>query len=226
MFIPLKDENPTYRFPFITILFIIINVVVYIYQNIQGEGAETFIFRMGAIPFELTHFTDNPPYSPFPVHLTLFTSIFIHGDIFHLLGNMLYLWIFGNNIEDAVGHFRFVLFYIICGLSASFSHILLNVNSTLPMIGASGAIAGILGAYIVLYPKTKVLVLIWFIIFIRTIWIPSTIVLGIWFILQIYSASLGIGGVAWFAHIGGFSAGFFLIKYFEKDRIGSYKVLN
>jgi len=226
MFIPLKDDNPTLKFPYITIFLIVINVIVFIYQFSLGIGAERFIFRMGAVPYEITHFTDRPPYSPFPVQLSIFTSMFIHGDILHLLGNMLYLWIFGNNIEDSVGHFRFVIFYLLCGTAASFTHIILNINSLIPMVGASGAIAGILGAYLMLYPRARVLVLIWLLFFIRTVWIPSIIVLGLWFILQIYSAGLEGSGVAWFAHIGGFAAGFILIKFFEKGKkIGSYKVL-
>ena len=225
MFIPLKDDNPTLKFPYITILLIAINGIVFIYQFSLGIGAERFILRMGAVPYEITHFTDRLPYSPFPVQLTILTSMFIHGDILHLLGNMLYLWIFGNNIEDSVGHFRFVIFYLLCGTAASFTHIIMNINSLVPMVGASGAIAGILGAYLLLYPRARVLVLIWLLFFIRTVWIPSIIVLGLWFILQIYSVSLGGSGVAWFAHIGGFAAGFILIKFFEKGKIGSYKVL-
>lgn len=219
MFIPLKDDNPTLKFPYITIFLIAINGIVFIYQLSLGIEVKGFILRMGAVPSEITQ------YSQFPVQLSIFTSMFIHGDILHLLGNMLYLWIFGNNIEDSMGHFRFVIFYLLCGAAASFTHIILNINSDIPMIGASGAIAGILGAYLMLYPRARVLVLIWLLIFIRTIWIPSVIVLGLWFILQIYSAGLGGSGVAWFAHIGGFAAGFILIKFFEKGKIGSYKVL-
>ena len=218
MLIPITDNNPTWKFPYITIFFIVSNVAVFIYQLSLGMGAEKFVFSAGAIPKEVTH-------SPFPAQLTILTSMFIHGDIFHLFGNMLTLWIFGNNIEDAVGHFRFIIFYFICGCSAGFTHILFNVNSAIPMIGASGAIAGILGAYLLLYPRAQVLVVIWLLFFIRTIWVPSVIVLGLWFVLQIYSAGLGFGGVAWFAHIGGFAAGFVLIKFFEKNRIGSYKIL-
>ena len=225
MFIPLKDDNPTDKIPFVTIVIIVINAVVYIYEFSLGPGLEMFVYRMGAIPYELTHFIDAEPLSPVPVHLTLATSLFLHGDVFHILGNILYFWIFGNNIECALGHFRFIIFYMLCGLAASILHIALNVNSTMPMVGASGAIAGILGGYIVLYPRARVLVFIWLIIFIRTIWVPSFVVLGLWFIGQIYSAGLGVGGVAWFAHIGGFVAGFLLIRVFEKDRVGSYKIL-
>lgn len=180
---------------------------------------------MGIIPYEITHFTDRLLYSLFPVQLTVFTSMFVHGDIFHLLGNMLYLLIFGNNIEDAVGNLSFIIFYFLCGIAASITQIATNVNSLIPMVGASGAIAGILGAYLVLYPKAKVLVFMWLIIFIRMVWIPAVIVLGIWFFMQIYSVSLCGIGVAWFAHIGGFAAGFLLIKFFEKDRIGTYKII-
>ena len=225
MFIPIKDDNPTRRFPFITILFIIINTAIYLYQLSLGAGVESFVLRMGLIPYEITHFTDKFPYNQFPVQLTIFTSMFIHGDIFHLFGNMLYLWIFGNNIEDAVGHFRFIFFYFLCGTAASIAQIIVNINSIVPMIGASGAVAGILGAYLLLYPRAKVLVFMWIILFIRTVWVPAVLVLIIWFFLQIISVTLDSTGVAWFAHIGGFGAGFLLIKIFEKDRIGTYKIL-
>ena len=219
MFIPLKDENPTQRFPVFTVFFISINILVFIFQALSVNGLQYHVLRMGAIPYEITHFQSltfvlsqsglelgrlSPP-------LTLLTSMFLHGSLFHLLGNMLYLWIFGNNVEDYLGPARFVLFYILSGLGASLTHILTHPNSQIPMIGASGAIAGILGAYLLLYPSARVITLVFF----SVLPIPAAIILGIWFVGQIMNVGLG-GGVAWFAHIGGFLIGMGIIRYYIK----------
>lgn len=216
--IPLKDDNPTYSFPFITILIIITNVVVFFYQFILGpEGEEAFVLRTAAIPYEITHLVDLQPISILPIPLTLFTAMFIHGGFLHLGGNMLYLWIFGDNIEDRLGHFRFIIFYFTTGLIASLTHIVLYPNSTIPMIGASGAIAGVLGAYFLLYPLAHVRTLIFFFFFVQVVSIPALIFLGLWFIYQIISSGAG-SGIAWYAHIGGFVAGVVLVKVFERKR--------
>ncbi|MBN1224874.1 MAG: rhomboid family intramembrane serine protease [Candidatus Aminicenantes bacterium] len=213
MFIPLKDENPTSRFPFVTVAFVALNILVFLYQLASPEGVQYFVYRMGAVPYEITHFTSiellgiqrlSPP-------LTLFTAMFLHGGILHLLGNMLYLWIFGNNVEDHLGSLRFILFYFLSGLGASFAHIIFNPNSQVPMIGASGAIAGVLGAYLVLYPRANVKTVVFLFFFIRIVPIPAALVLGLWFILQMLNIGMG-GGVAWFAHIGGFLIGIVLIR--------------
>ncbi|MFQ6108191.1 MAG: rhomboid family intramembrane serine protease [Candidatus Aminicenantales bacterium] len=217
MFIPLKDENPTYRFPYVTVFFIILNVLVFLYQLFSGQGLQYFVYKMGAIPYEITHFTTLPGLSRVSPALSLVTSMFLHGGLFHLFGNMLYLWIFGNNIEDFLGPVRFVLFYILSGLGASLTHILLHPNSQIPMIGASGAIAGVLGAYLILYPGARVLTLVFLFFFIRIIPIPAAIILGFWFLLQVFNIGLG-GGVAWFAHIGGFLIGIGLIKIHTRKR--------
>jgi membrane associated rhomboid family serine protease len=221
MFIPLRDQNPTSRFPIITILFIALNVVIFFYTLFFPGGPQYLIYRMGAIPYEITHFKSlmlvsyqtseqiarlSPP-------LTLITSMFLHGGIIHLLFNMLYLWIFGNNVEDFLGPFRFILFYLISGLGASLTHIISHPNSQVPMIGASGAIAGVLGAYFILYPNARVLTLV----FISVIPIPAFFVLGLWFILQVLNVGIG-GGVAWFAHVGGFLVGLGLIKLITRRR--------
>lgn len=225
MFIPLKDENPTSRFPYITVLLIIINIAVFFYQILSPEGLPYYVYKMGAIPYEITHFqslsSDSPliqqPINRLSPWLTLVTSLFLHGSVIHLFGNMLYLWIFGNNVEDFLGSFRFLFFYLISGLGASLVHIGFNSGSRVPVIGASGAIAGVLGAYMILYPQARVLTLIFLFIFIRVVFIPAFIVLGIWFILQIMNVGLG-GGVAWFAHIGGFLLGIFLVQYYIHKR--------
>jgi len=185
MFIPLKDDNPTSRVPFVTVLFIILNAVVFFYQLFSPEGLQYFVYKMGAIPYEITHFKalslvimeSREPLTRLSPPLTLIVSMFMHGGIFHLVFNMLYLWIFGNNIEDYLGHARFILFYLLSGLGASLAHILFHPNSQVPMIGASGAIAGILGAYLILYPQARVLTLVFLFFFIRNL----IVVINCWF---------------------------------------------
>ncbi|MBI5286001.1 MAG: rhomboid family intramembrane serine protease [Deltaproteobacteria bacterium] len=215
--IPLKDDNPTYSFPFVTILLIATNTAVFFYQLSLGLGVEGFILRTAAIPYEITHLVDLQPIAFLPPPLTLLTAMFVHGGLLHLGGNMLYLWIFGDNIEDKLGHFRFIIFYLVTGLIANITHILLYPNSTTPMIGASGAIAGILGAYLLLCPWAHVRTLVFFFFFIQVVRIPALIFLGFWFLYQIMSSGAG-GGIAWYAHIGGFLGGVMLVKFFEKKR--------
>ncbi|MFO7980838.1 MAG: rhomboid family intramembrane serine protease [Candidatus Aminicenantes bacterium] len=214
MFIPLKDDNPTQRFPYVTVFLIALNCLIFFYQVFSINGLEYLIIKMGVIPYEMTHLTTIAGVPRISPPLTLFTSMFLHGSLFHLLGNMLYLWIFGNNIEDHLGPTRFILFYFVSGLGASMVHILFNFNSTTPVIGASGAIAGILGAYLILFPHARVLTFVFLIFIIRIIPIPAAFVLGLWFLGQLMNVGLG-GGVAWFAHIGGFLLGIVLIKQFS-----------
>lgn len=216
--IPIKDDNPTETTPYITIALIAINIIVFIYQLTLGSrGNQVLVFKTGIIPYEFTHAVDIPPYASHPLVFNLIAAMFMHGGVFHLLGNMLYLWIFGNNVEDAMGPFRFITFYLLTGLLASATHIILVPNSRIPMIGASGAISGILGAYLVLYPWAKVHTLIFLLFFVTIVRIPAMVVLGFWFILQflnIYSRS----NVAWFAHIGGFISGMMLVRFFLKRK--------
>jgi membrane associated rhomboid family serine protease len=214
MFIPLKDDNPIQRFPYVTVFLIALNCLIFFYQVFSINGLEYLIIKMGVIPYEITHLTTIAGVPRISPPLTLFTSMFLHGSLFHLLGNMLYLWIFGNNIEDHLGSTRFILFSFVSGLGASMVHILFNFNSTTPVIGASGAIAGILGAYLILFPHARVLTFVFLIFIIRIIPIPAAFVLGIWFLGQLLNVGLG-GGVAWFAHIGGFLLGIVLIKQFS-----------
>jgi len=209
--IPLKDENPSKRFPVVTVSLIAINLAAFIYVLSLGKGAEQLVYRMGVVPYNIVNVG-------LPAYPTLFTSMFLHGGWAHLLGNMLYLWIFGDNIEDFLGKIKFVVFYLVCGFIASFAHILTQASSQIPTIGASGAISGILGGYILLYPKARVLTLIPLGYFIRLIKLPAVAVLGIWILIQFLSGlaslpgSAGKGGVAWFAHIGGFIGGLALIR--------------
>ena len=225
--IPLKDDNPIERFPFITLGIIAVNVWVYIYQlTLPALHLEALIFRYGAIPYNLTHplAKDILYLTALPPILTIFSSMFIHGGFIHLASNMLYLWIFGDNIENALGHFRFVLFYLISGFFASLFHILSAPNATIPMIGASGAIAGILGAYLILFPRANVSTLFIFIIIIRIIKVPAVLVLGFWFLIQLLNAGTEGGSVAWYAHIGGFIAGIFLVKIFKPAPVRKYRL--
>jgi membrane associated rhomboid family serine protease len=218
---PLWDDIPTKKFPLITVLLIVLNSAVYIYQASLGERFAEFIYSMGLLPFEITHHIDLLPSGPSPIYLTIFSSMFMHGSIVHLLGNMLFLWIYGNNVEDYLGRKKYVIFYLLCGVAAALTQILFNPDSKVPMVGASGAIAGVLGAYLLLYPRAKVTTVIIFAFFIRLIKIPAVVVLSFWIIYQfLYGISslatkTGDSGVAWFAHIGGFICGMVLIKLFK-----------
>jgi membrane associated rhomboid family serine protease len=217
--IPLKDDIPTERVPLVTIGIIILNCLVYIYElTLPSEALEDFTLLYGAIPDRLAHpFTiDVLLPQALPPVLTIFTSMFLHGGMLHLLGNMLYLWIFGNNVEDYLGHIRFIFFYMMSGFFAAFIHTLSDINSFIPMIGASGAIAGILGAYFVLYPRANISTLFIFLIFFKVIQVPAVLILGLWFLVQLLNAGGAGGSVAWFAHVGGFLTGVLLIRMLKQ----------
>ena len=221
MFFPLKDDNPTSSFPFVTIGLILTNILIFFHQISLGmQESQRFVFQWGAIPYQIIHGEWIYDLSPgIPIRFTLFSSMFLHGGFLHLFGNMLYLWIFGNNIEDTLGHFRFLVFYLLCGLVAAMTQVLSIPNSTVPMIGASGAVAGILGAYLLLFPHARVLTLMFIFFFIRLIRLPAVIVLGFWFFIQLLSASARTeSNVAFFAHIGGFVVGLILVKAFQPGR--------
>jgi membrane associated rhomboid family serine protease len=212
--IPYKDDNPTRRVPFITLLFIGLNVSVFILQMLHGGGGKEIIYSYGAIPRSLISFHSDQPVSPVT---TVFTSMFMHGGLMHLGGNMLYLWIFGNNVEDELGHLRFVFFYLFCGVVSAYAYALTAQGSAVPMVGASGAISGILGAYLLLFPRARVRTLVFLGIFIQAVRLPALIVIGFWAIIQFVSGLLTYGGmnqggIAWFAHMGGFLAGLLTIK--------------
>ncbi|HOI45204.1 MAG TPA: rhomboid family intramembrane serine protease [Candidatus Aminicenantes bacterium] len=212
MFIPLRDENPGGRFPIVTLFLVTLNTALFLASVFSEKGLEYFALTYGAIPFEISHFVSLPGSVPLAPPLTLFTSMFLHGSFFHLAGNMLYLWIFGNNIEESLGAVKFLLFYVASGLAAGLSQVAFSPNSQIPMIGASGAIAGVLGAYFILYPHARVQTLVFLFIYIRVVPIPAAVLLGIWFLMQLLNVGMG-GGVAWFAHLGGFLAGVVLIKW-------------
>jgi membrane associated rhomboid family serine protease len=211
---PYKDDNPTRTFPVATISIIGLNIVVFLMQMMSLDNAENIVYAYGAIPHNIISFESDQPISP---PLTIFSSMFMHGGIFHILGNMLYLWIFGNNIEDRLGHVRFIVFYLFCGVVAAFSHALANPGSEVPMIGASGAVSGVLGAYILTYPFARVHTIVFLGFFVTVIKIPALIVIGFWAIIQVVNglvaqSVLNQGGVAWLAHVGGFIVGLATIK--------------
>lgn len=215
--IPLKDDNPTSIFPFVTWGLIAVNVLLFLNQlTLSPQDYRTFIYTWGAVPDQIVQGHNL---------LSIFTSMFLHGGFGHLLGNMLFLYIFADNIENLTGHGRFIVFYILCGVAAFLTHFIMAPTSQVPMIGASGAISGVLGAYAIRFPRARVHVL-WFFFFIISISrIPAAVVLGVWFLLQILSAiaePASSAGVAWYAHIGGFIAGVLLIGWFQKRKVIVY----
>ena len=247
--IPLKDNIPTERFPVLTVALIVINVLMFFFfqeANFSFSGAavdEQNVVDYGAIPYEITHPGEQCERAGFgtlecsegndgpSTWLTLFTSMFMHGGLLHIAGNMLFLWIFGNNIEDAMGRVKFILFYLGGGLAATLAQVLIDTSATVPSIGASGAVAAVLGGYALLYPRARVVTLIIIIVFITVIELPALLVLGLWFLMQLYYGSSELaqpvagGGVAYWAHIGGFVFGLALVKLLarrENPNYGSY----
>ena len=217
---PYKDDNPSSTFPVVTITIIVLNIVVFILQILSGTDGRQIVYAYGAIPHNIVTMQTTQPIHP---TLSLFTSMFMHGGLFHIFGNMLYLWIFGNNIEDRLGHVRFILFYLFCGIAAAVSHALITPSSTMPMIGASGAISGVLGAYLLFFPYARIHTVIFLGFFVQTIQIPALIVIGFWAIIQVVNGLTAQvvqnqGGIAWFAHVGGFIAGLFTIKLWQPRR--------
>ena len=211
--IPLNDENPSYTTPVVVYVLIAINVVVFLHEMSLGSQLNSFFQLYAIVPQELSaSFAGTPPNQPVPELATLITSQFLHGGLMHIAFNMLFLWTFGNNIEDSLGHVKFLLFYLLCGVLAGLTHWFFDMQSVVPTVGASGAIAGVMGAYILKYPKAKIVTLLPLGIIFTTIRIPAVFFLGFWFVQQAVSsvASLGVtteGGVAYWAHAGGFIFG-------------------
>ncbi|MCX6135930.1 MAG: rhomboid family intramembrane serine protease [Ignavibacteriales bacterium] len=219
--IPLRDTIPSRRFPFSTIGLIIINVVVFLYQRSLGEAAEGFIKVFGLVPVAVAEGFRRG--DVIAAALPFVSSVFLHGGWLHLIGNMWFLWIFGDNVEDKLGRGRFLIFYLFCGVGAAAVQMYASPLSGIPIIGASGAIAGVLGSYFLLFPKAKVLTLLPIFFFLTTVEIPAVLFLGLWFVLQILNGTLSVaggseGGVAWWAHVGGFVAGMLLVFPFRKYR--------
>jgi membrane associated rhomboid family serine protease len=212
--IPVRDEIPTRETPVVTYLLIAINVIVFILMSLASPAAqEAIVARFAMVP---AHFVGG---ATLAAVITIFTSMFMHAGIAHLGGNMLYLWIFGDNVEDRVGHIKYLALYLVGGVAASLTHMITNWGSEIPTVGASGAIAAVLGAYLVLYPGSQVVTVIPLKYFSRVTTLPAFVVLGLWFVLQLFNGIVSIGetdvsGVAFWAHIGGFVAGIVLAKLF------------
>ena len=226
--IPLKDDNPTTGKPIVT--YFIIGLCVFLFLiNFSSQSYKTgqLFYSYGLIPSVLMGNKQLPlDLYAIPALLTIFTSMFMHGGFMHLIGNMLYMWIFADNIEDDLGKWKFIIFYFLCGVGAAMSQVLMDTNSQVPMVGASGAIGGVLGAYLINYPKARVLVLIPFGFFSQLIKIKALYVLGFWFILQFINSAMSSsqgGGVAYAAHIGGFISGIILILFFNKKNNKKFK---
>ena len=212
--LPLRDHNPTRTTPVVNYLLIAVNILMFFWEISLGRNFEPALFQVAFIPARFWGGLLVPEL------IRIFVSMFLHGGLLHIGGNMLYLWIFGDNIEDRLGHFPYLIFYLACGFVATLSHAFFNPDSRVPSIGASGAIAGVLGAYLVLFPKARVTTLIPIIFFITVREIPAVFLLGFWFVLQAFSglgsvgAAQNAGGVAYFAHIGGFICGMILVVLF------------
>ena len=232
--IPISDANRATRFPFVNLTIIAINILVYIYEvqlsgnlNLSSVTPDlaSFFTSWAVVPVEYTEGLDVPPGpSPTPIFLTLFSAMFMHGSLLHIGSNMLYLWVFGDNVESNMGHFKYIVFYLLSGVLASLAHILFNTTSPIPSLGASGAIAGVLAAYLVLFPRAQVRALVIIVFFITITRVPALLLIGLWIALQFFQGISELGaegqtsGVAVWAHIGGFVAGFLLVFLFRGPR--------
>ena len=225
--LPLRDDQPRYSTPWVTGFLIALNLVIFLFEAaLDPRSLNLIIHQFGVVPYHLGVFLGGSSRYTLPeIVLPFFTSMFLHGSWMHVIGNMWFLFIFGDNVEDWLGHFKYLVFYLLTGLIAMMTQVAINLHSTVPSIGASGAIAGVLGAYFVLYPRARVLM--WFFIFV--LWVPAWIVLGYWFVLNFLSGAQtalavqghNVGGVAFWAHVGGFVSGALLVKVFGERRLRS-----
>jgi hypothetical protein len=239
--IPLKDDAPRITTPYVTYLLIAVNILVFLFEKMMESGyhgeanLNSFIYQLGVVPARITVALFNNGYVPWnligALHtryvptaaaiVPIFTSMFLHGSWLHIIFNMWALWIFGDNVEDYLGHFLYLVLYLVSGVAAAALHTLFNLNSTMPTVGASGAIAGVMGAFFILYPRARVLTLVPF-FFVFFVWLPAWVVLGYWFVAQFLSGAASAittaasrsSGIAFWAHVGGFLAGMLLVKVF------------
>jgi membrane associated rhomboid family serine protease len=217
--LPIQDEIRAHRFPFVNYSLIALNIIVFILELMAGPNLETALYEIALIPANVTAGFDLGDLK------AIFTSMFLHAGLSHLLGNMLYLWIFGDNVEDRIGHFWYLVFYLAGGVVAAFAHVALNPNSVIPTVGASGAIAAVLGAYLILFPQVKVLTFVPIGFFLRLTLLPASLLLGFWFVLQLFNGLLTLGladmgGTAFWAHIGGFVFGVLIGWLINKEHLG------
>jgi membrane associated rhomboid family serine protease len=221
--LPIGDSVRSRTFPFVNLTIITANFLVFFYELSLGNDVNSFLYDWGAVPSFVTDYFDHPGDYPYRVLFTPITAMFLHGGWFHILGNMIFLWVFGDNVEDAIGHVSYLFFYLLGGVAAATAQIWIDTGSTVPMVGASGAIAAVLGGYVVLYPRATIATII-FPFFFWAFPVPAFVLIGLWFLLQLLSGAASIGtavgaseGVAWWAHIGGFLAGLVLIWAFRGE---------
>ncbi|WP_096893548.1 rhomboid family intramembrane serine protease [Candidatus Scalindua japonica] len=216
--IPIRDRNPSGTFPYITIGIIVINVFIFLYELSLGSDLNKFINQYGVVPIKITHYYRTSNSTLIETFFPFISSTFLHAGFIHLIGNMWFLWIFGDNIEDKLGHVKYLAFYILCGIIGSSFHVFFYSRSEIPCIGASGAIAAVLGAYMITFPRAKVITIVPIFFFIQIIELPAIIVLGFWLLIQFFNGTVSImasrpdSGVAWWAHIGGFISGIVLFS--------------
>ncbi len=222
--IPIGDSLRSRTFPYVNLAIIIANFLVFFYELSLGNDVDSFLRDWGVVPRFVTDYFDNPGDYPYRVIFTPVTAMFLHGGWFHILGNMIFLWVFGDNVEDAIGHVSYLFFYLLGGIAAATAQIWVDTGSAVPMVGASGAIAAVLGGYVVLYPRATIAAVI-FPFFFWAFPVPAFVLIGLWFFLQLFYGAASIGtavgaseGVAWFAHIGGFLAGLVLIWALRESR--------
>jgi len=225
--LPLRDDQARYSTPWVNNFLIGLNLLIFLFEaTLDRQSLNTLIHQFGVVPYHLAAFLAESTRYPLPaIVVPFFTSMFLHGSWMHVIGNMWFLFIFGDNVEDYLGHFKYLVFYILTGLIAMSTQVAINLHSTVPTLGASGAIAGVLGAYFILYPRARVLT--WFFVFV--VWVPAWIILGYWFVLNFLSGTAtalavqgqNVGGVAFWAHVGGFVSGALLVKVFGERRLRS-----
>jgi hypothetical protein len=223
--LPIRDDQPRYSTPWVNYFLIGLNLAIFFFEwALDPRSLELLVRQFGVVPSHVALFlSGSPQYSLLAIVLPFFTSLFLHGSWMHVIGNMWFLYIFGDNVEDYLGHFKYLVFYLLTGVLAMCTHMVMNLHSTAPALGASGAIAGVLGAYFVLYPRARVLT--WFFVFV--VWVPAWIILGYWFVLNFLSGTAtalavqrqNMGGVAFWAHVGGFISGALLVKVFGERRM-------
>jgi membrane associated rhomboid family serine protease len=227
--IPIRDALRSNNFPVVNFVIIVINIIVFLWQLLQGPHLKESLYLYGIVPLRYSNPELSAHFTRFQQYLPFLTSMFLHGGFLHIIMNMWFLYIFGDNIEDRLGHIRYVIFYLFCGVAAGLVHLFTNWSSNIPTIGASGPISGVMGAYLLLYPRSKIMTLIPIFLFFQFVEIPAFVFLGYWILIQLFSASLtprNVGGIAFWAHIGGFVAGLFFIKIFDViPRIGLSKGL-
>ncbi|MDZ7373859.1 MAG: rhomboid family intramembrane serine protease [candidate division KSB1 bacterium] len=220
---PLRDNIPSRTWPVVNVSLIVCNLLIFLYEVSLGRHLQDFLMTYGVVPAKVLYLLRKEPWNVVEIVGPFFTSMFLHGGWMHVIGNMWFLWIFGDNVEDRLGHFRYLVFYLLCGLVAGLVHYMLNPTSGVPTVGASGAIAGVMGAYYLLYPRARVLTLVPLFFFVEIIEIPAFFFLGLWFVIQLVQGAFSLatvdtltGGVAWWAHVGGFAAGAVLVNVFKR----------